>query len=165
MDTIWLETKELLTYHCGCIGNLVTMVTRYVADAYCPNKISCQIWTPIQLKTKELFTYLCGCLGNLVTMATRYVADACCPKELPYQIWTHYNLRHWSDKCRVKYQESSTGLNEVFRPDKCKILDLFAGINLTGYHPPGHPGAFAPKCVPIPRAFVQQKMLGGRANI
>ena len=24
----------------------------------------------------------------------------------------------------------------------------YAGINLTGYHPPGHPGAFALKCVP-----------------
>ena len=39
-----------------------------------------------------------------------------------------------------------------------------AGINLTGYHPPGHPGAFAPKCVPSPRAFAQQKMPGARAN-
>ena len=39
-----------------------------------------------------------------------------------------------------------------------------AGINLTGYHPPGHPGAFAPKCVPSPRASAQQKMPGGRAN-
>ena len=39
-----------------------------------------------------------------------------------------------------------------------------AGINLTGYHPPGHPGAFAPKCLPSPRAFSQQKMPGGWAN-
>ena len=40
-----------------------------------------------------------------------------------------------------------------------------AGINLTGYHPsPGHPGAFAPKCVSSPRAFAQQKMPGSRAN-
>ena len=31
--------------------------------------------------------------------------------------------------------------------------EIYAGINLTGYHPPGHPGAFAPKCVPSPRAF------------
>ena len=29
--------------------------------------------------------------------------------------------------------------------------------------PPGHPGAFAPKCVPSPRAFTQHKMPGGRA--
>ena len=35
-----------------------------------------------------------------------------------------------------------------------------AGINLTGYYPPGHSGAFAPKCVPSPRAFAQQKYLG-----
>ena len=39
-----------------------------------------------------------------------------------------------------------------------------AGINLTGYHPPWHPGAFAPKCVPSPGAFAQQKMPGGQAN-
>ena len=32
-------------------------------------------------------------------------------------------------------------------------ISIYAGINLTGYHPPGHPGAFAPKCVPSPRAF------------
>ena len=39
----------------------------------------------------------------------------------------------------------------------------YAGINLTGYHPPpGHPGTFAPKCVPSPGAFAQQKMPGGR---
>ena len=45
------------------------------------------------------------------------------------------------------------------------ILRNYAGINLTGYHsPPGHPWAFAPKCVPSPRAFAQQKMPGGRAN-
>ena len=30
--------------------------------------------------------------------------------------------------------------------------------------PPGHPGAFARKCVPSPRAFAQQKMPGGWAN-
>ena len=34
MDLIQLKTKELLTYHCGCHGNLVNIVTRYVADAY-----------------------------------------------------------------------------------------------------------------------------------
>ena len=57
-------------------------------------------------------------------MATRYVADAYCPKESPYEIWTLYNLRQRSNKCRVKYQESSTGLHEVVRPSKCKNLDL-----------------------------------------
>ena len=38
---------------------------------------------------------------------------------------------------------------------------FYAGINLTGYHPPR---AFALKCVPIPRGFAQQKMPGGREN-
>ena len=40
----------------------------------------------------------------------------------------------------------------------------YAGINLTGYHPPREPRAYAPKCVPSPGAFAQQKMPGGRAN-
>ena len=57
------------------------------------------------------------------------------------------------------------------KPDKLYIIRKVmtrafrkcnAGINLTGY--PGHPGAFAPKCVPSPRAFAQQKILGDRAN-
>ena len=38
MDSIQLKTKELLTYCCGCHGNLVTIATRYVADAYCPKE-------------------------------------------------------------------------------------------------------------------------------
>ena len=35
-----------------------------------------------------------------------------------------------------------------------------AGINLTGYHPLGHPGPFAPKCVPSPRALQNRKCSG-----
>ena len=35
--------KELLTYHCGCHGNLVTIATRYVADASYPKQAPCQI--------------------------------------------------------------------------------------------------------------------------
>ena len=35
MISIGLKTNELLTYHCGCHGNLVTIATRYVANAYC----------------------------------------------------------------------------------------------------------------------------------
>ena len=47
MDSIGLKTKELLTYYCGCHGNLVTIAMRYVADAYCPY----QIWTQYNLNT------------------------------------------------------------------------------------------------------------------
>ena len=36
MDLIRHKTKELLTYHCGCHGNLVTIATRYMADAILP---------------------------------------------------------------------------------------------------------------------------------
>ena len=45
MDSIQLKTKEFLTYHCGCHGNLVTIATRYVTDANRPIKPSYQIWT------------------------------------------------------------------------------------------------------------------------
>ena len=38
IKSIQLKTKELLTYFCGYHGNLVTIATRYVADAYCPKK-------------------------------------------------------------------------------------------------------------------------------
>ena len=37
--------KELLTYHCGCHGNLVAIATRYVDDAYHPKEPPYQIWT------------------------------------------------------------------------------------------------------------------------
>ena len=45
MDSIWLKAKELLTYYCGCHGNLVTIATSYVADAYCLKEPPYQIWT------------------------------------------------------------------------------------------------------------------------
>ena len=38
-----VKTKKLLTYHYGCCSNLVTIATRYVADAYHPKKASYQI--------------------------------------------------------------------------------------------------------------------------
>ena len=38
IKSIPLKKKELLTYHCGCDGNLVTMATRYVPDRYCPKE-------------------------------------------------------------------------------------------------------------------------------
>ena len=80
-----LKTKELVTYYCG---NLVTIATRCVADAYCPKENSMSNMNTIRPKTKQLVTYYCGCHRNLVTIATRYVADAYCPKEHPYQIST-----------------------------------------------------------------------------
>ena len=44
VDSILLKTKELLTYHFGCHSDLVTIATRYVADAYYPTKGPYQIW-------------------------------------------------------------------------------------------------------------------------
>ena len=38
MISIGLKTNELLTYHCGCHGNLVTIATRHADDAYCPQE-------------------------------------------------------------------------------------------------------------------------------
>ena len=43
VDSIWLKAKELLTYHCGCHGNLVTIATRYVPGAYYSKETPCQI--------------------------------------------------------------------------------------------------------------------------
>ena len=43
ISSIGLKTNELLTYHCGCHGNSVTIATRYVANAYCPKEAVCQI--------------------------------------------------------------------------------------------------------------------------
>ena len=43
VDSLWLKTKELLTYHNGCHSNLVTIVSGYAADAYYPKKGSYQI--------------------------------------------------------------------------------------------------------------------------
>ena len=95
MDSVQLKTKELLTHHCSCHGNLVAIAARYLVDAYCPKKPPYQIWTQYDFR-QELLTHHCCCHGNLVTIATKYVADAYCPKEPPYQIWTQYNLRQKS---------------------------------------------------------------------
>ena len=56
------------------------------------------------------------------------------------------------------------GLRCDFKQLVLKISSIspgYAGINLTGYHSSPPPGAFAPKCVPSPSAFAQQKMPGG----
>ena len=76
MTSIGLKTEEL-----------VTMATKYVADAYFPKEdhAKCKVNT---LKTKELLMYHCGCHGNLVIIAMRYVPNAYHPKESSYQIWT-----------------------------------------------------------------------------
>ena len=66
--------QRLLSYYCGCHGNLVTIATSYAADAYVPTSIP--IMDSIQLKRKEFLTYHCGCHGNLVIIPMRHVADA-----------------------------------------------------------------------------------------
>ena len=42
MNSIDLKTKELLRYmyHCSFHGNLVDMVFKYAADAYCPKNLN-----------------------------------------------------------------------------------------------------------------------------
>ena len=54
MDSIRLKTKELLTYHCGCYGNLVTIATMYVADVYRPKEPPLLNMDLIRGKMKEL---------------------------------------------------------------------------------------------------------------
>ena len=41
MISIGLKSKELLRHHCSYHGNLVTIVTKYIANAYCPKKTLC----------------------------------------------------------------------------------------------------------------------------
>ena len=53
MDLIWVKTEELLTYHFSCHGNLVTIATRYVVDAYCPVEPPCKIWTQYTLRQRS----------------------------------------------------------------------------------------------------------------
>ena len=43
VKSVQLKAKELLTYHCHCHGNLVTIAKTYVADGYYPKKASYQI--------------------------------------------------------------------------------------------------------------------------
>ena len=50
MDSIRLKTQELLTYHCGCHGNPVTIAARYVVGAY----RAIANMDSMRLKTKEL---------------------------------------------------------------------------------------------------------------
>ena len=38
MNSIWLKTKELLRFYSGYHGELVSIATKYVADAYCVRK-------------------------------------------------------------------------------------------------------------------------------
>ena len=82
VDSIWLKTKELLTYHYGYHSDLVTIakrmwlmpiILRNVHTKYELSRtqdkrvIYITLWTNI---TKELLTYHCHCHGNLVTIAT-----------------------------------------------------------------------------------------------
>ena len=80
MDSMQLETKELLTYHCGCQGNLVTIATRYVADANCPIKPSYQIWT--QYDSRQRCYKVKGIRLRLITLLA----------ELAYNNLRHFRL-------------------------------------------------------------------------
>ena len=80
MTSILLKTKELLRYLCGCHGNIVTITTEYVADAYYPKDGFVSKMNLITLKTKELLRYHCGCHGNIITIVIEYVADALCQR-------------------------------------------------------------------------------------
>ena len=54
MNLIQCKLNELLMYHCGCYGNLVTIAVRYVADAYCPIDKIIPNMDLIRLNTKEV---------------------------------------------------------------------------------------------------------------
>ena len=63
VDSIWIKTNKLLTYHYGCHSNIVTIATRYVPDAcqrFIPNM------TSIGLKTKKSYLH-----NTVVAMVTK----------------------------------------------------------------------------------------------
>ena len=43
IKSVPLKKKKLLTYHCGCHGNLVTIAAEYVDDACYPKEAPCQM--------------------------------------------------------------------------------------------------------------------------
>ena len=47
------QAKELLRFHSGHHGNLVTIAKRHVADAYCPKEPPYQIWTQYDLRQRS----------------------------------------------------------------------------------------------------------------
>ena len=53
MDSLQIKTKELLTHHCSCHGNLVIIATKYVADAYCPKEPPYQIRTQSNVRQRS----------------------------------------------------------------------------------------------------------------
>ena len=64
VDSIWLKTKELLTYHYGCHSNLVTIAAWYVADAYHPKE---KTWVKTFVKNmveKNFLKKLCKKMGE-----------------------------------------------------------------------------------------------------
>ena len=73
MDSMQLETKELLTYHCGCHGDLVTIATKYVADDNSPIKPSYQIWT--QHDSRERHYKVKGIRLRLITLLAELVSS------------------------------------------------------------------------------------------
>ena len=81
MKSVPLKTNKLLTYRCGCHGNLVTIAMGYFAYVYCLIKRLIADMNSIQLRRKELFTYHYGCHRNLIVIATRYLADSYCPNK------------------------------------------------------------------------------------
>ena len=92
MDSIQFRKKELLIYHFGCYSNLVTIATKYVADAYHPKKLHTKYdLNRTQDKRVTYTTLWLPC--NQVTIAMKYVTNVYCPKEALYQAWTQYGLK------------------------------------------------------------------------
>ena len=52
IKSIQSKTKELLTYHCGCHSNQVTIATRYVADVYYSKEALCQMYSQYDFRPR-----------------------------------------------------------------------------------------------------------------
>ena len=71
MGSTELKTKKILTYHCGCHGNLVTIATKYVADAYCLKEAPCQILNQYGLRQRSYK------VRKLISVAKHHGATPC----------------------------------------------------------------------------------------
>ena len=53
LKSLPFKKNELLTYHCGFHGNLVTIATRYVPNADCPKEAPCHIRSQYDLRQRS----------------------------------------------------------------------------------------------------------------
>ena len=84
--------------------------------------------------------------------------------------WGRQNWQMWWVLCLCSTELTTSPIAQHFLRQLKKLTESYPRTKLmqASIWPvtisPRHPGALAPKCVPSPRVFAQQKMPGGRAH-